>query len=102
MAAAAGRSPPPGGEAARRRSVEARAAAEAGAGGAAPMKYVLVSGGVVSGLGKGVTASSVGVVLKGLGFRCTAIKIGAGRGAPPPRAPCRPSSARSPPSLSLL
>lgn len=40
-------------------------------------KYVLVSGGVVSGLGKGVTASSVGVLLKGCGYRVTSIKIGA-------------------------
>merc|ERR1712091_496193 len=74
MAKPMGKSPPAGGEAARRRSLETRAA---GARGEEPMKYVLVSGGVVSGLGKGVTASSVGVVLKGLGFRCTAIKIGA-------------------------
>lgn len=40
------------------------------------MKYVLVTGGVVSGLGKGVTASSIGVLLKACGFRVTAIKIG--------------------------
>lgn len=40
------------------------------------MKYVLVSGGVVSGLGKGVTASSIGVLLKNCGFRVTSIKIG--------------------------
>ncbi|AQK88697.1 CTP synthase family protein [Zea mays] len=39
------------------------------------MKYVLVTGGVVSGLGKGVTASSVGVVLKSCGLRVTSIKI---------------------------
>ncbi|ONM41333.1 CTP synthase family protein [Zea mays] len=39
------------------------------------MKYVLVTGGVVSGLGKGVTASSIGVVLKACGFRITSIKI---------------------------
>jgi len=39
------------------------------------MKYVVVSGGVLSGLGKGVTASSVGVLLKSLGYRVTAIKI---------------------------
>ncbi|KAH9768118.1 CTP synthase [Citrus sinensis] len=39
------------------------------------MKYVLVTGGVVSGLGKGVTASSVGVVLKACGLRVTSIKI---------------------------
>jgi hypothetical protein len=40
------------------------------------MKYVLVTGGVVSGLGKGVTASSIGVVLKSCGLRVTTIKIG--------------------------
>jgi len=40
------------------------------------MKYVVVSGGVVSGLGKGVTASSIGLILKSCGFRVTAIKIG--------------------------
>ncbi|CAN6354273.1 unnamed protein product [Urochloa humidicola] len=39
------------------------------------MKYVLVTGGVVSGLGKGVTASSIGVLLKGCGLRVTSIKI---------------------------
>jgi hypothetical protein len=39
-------------------------------------KYVLITGGVVSGLGKGVTASSVGVVLKSCGLRVTCIKIG--------------------------
>ncbi|KAK4372443.1 hypothetical protein RND71_007827 [Anisodus tanguticus] len=33
------------------------------------MKYVSVTGGVVSGLGKGVTASSIGVVLKACGLR---------------------------------
>ncbi|KAJ1402409.1 P-loop containing nucleoside triphosphate hydrolase [Sesbania bispinosa] len=39
------------------------------------MKYVLITGGVVSGLGKGVTASSIGVVLKACGLRVTSIKI---------------------------
>lgn len=39
------------------------------------MKYVLVSGGVVSGLGKGVTASSIGVILKNCGHRVTSVKI---------------------------
>lgn len=42
----------------------------------AKMKYVLVTGGVVSGLGKGVTASSIGVLLKNCGLRVTSIKIG--------------------------
>lgn len=39
------------------------------------MKYVVVSGGVVSGLGKGVTISSVGRMLQGCGLRVTSIKI---------------------------
>jgi CTP synthase len=39
------------------------------------MKYVVVTGGVVSGLGKGVTASSIGVLLKQCGLRVTSIKI---------------------------
>ncbi|ONM33380.1 CTP synthase family protein [Zea mays] len=43
--------------------------------GRAPTKYVLITGGVVSGLGKGVTASSIGVVLKACGLRVTCIKI---------------------------
>lgn len=40
------------------------------------MKYILLTGGTVSGLGKGVTASSIGVVLKACGLRVTSIKIG--------------------------
>ncbi|KAB2068656.1 hypothetical protein ES319_A08G046500v1 [Gossypium barbadense] len=39
------------------------------------MKYVLITGGVVSGLGKGVTASSIGVGLQACGLRVTSIKI---------------------------
>jgi len=39
------------------------------------MKYVVVSGGVVSGLGKGITASSIGALLKGCGLTVTSIKI---------------------------
>ncbi|RCV16294.1 hypothetical protein SETIT_3G126300v2 [Setaria italica] len=39
------------------------------------MKYVVVTGGVLSGLGKGVTASSIGVLLKACGPRVTSIKI---------------------------
>ena len=39
------------------------------------MKYVIVTGGVVSGLGKGITASSVGMLLKAHGYTVTAIKI---------------------------
>ena len=39
------------------------------------MKYVVVTGGVVSGLGKGVTISSIGRMLKGCGLRVTSVKI---------------------------
>eukprot|EP00398_MALV-I-01_sp_L67-1_P000115 gene115-301_t len=39
------------------------------------MKYLVVSGGTVSGLGKGTAISSMGVVLQSLGLRVTAIKI---------------------------
>ncbi|PXF45093.1 CTP synthase 1 [Gracilariopsis chorda] len=39
------------------------------------LKFVLVSGGVISGIGKGLTASSLGVLLKSCGWRITAIKI---------------------------
>ncbi|EJK61007.1 hypothetical protein THAOC_18568 [Thalassiosira oceanica] len=38
-------------------------------------KIVVVTGGVLSGIGKGVTASSIGVLLRGLGYRVTALKI---------------------------
>lgn len=38
-------------------------------------KYIVVTGGVISGIGKGVTASSIGVMLKMLNLRPTAIKI---------------------------
>ena len=39
------------------------------------MKYILVTGGVISGIGKGVIASSIGAILKSVGFRVTSIKI---------------------------
>lgn len=39
------------------------------------MRYVLVSGGVISGVGKGIIASSTGLLLKALGLRVTSIKI---------------------------
>ncbi|MBQ6449714.1 CTP synthase [bacterium] len=39
------------------------------------MKYIFVSGGVLSGLGKGVTAASLGVTLKARGYRVTNIKF---------------------------
>ncbi|ROV93364.1 hypothetical protein VMCG_08441 [Cytospora schulzeri] len=39
------------------------------------MRYVLVSGGVISGVGKGIIASSTGLLLKTLGLRVTCVKI---------------------------
>lgn len=38
-------------------------------------KYIFIVGGVMSGVGKGVTTSSIGAILKGRGFSVTAIKI---------------------------
>lgn len=40
-----------------------------------PMKYILVTGGVISGIGKGVIASSLGTLLKIQGIKVTSIKI---------------------------
>ena len=39
------------------------------------MKYILVTGGVISGIGKGVISSSIGAMLKACGLRITSIKI---------------------------
>lgn len=39
------------------------------------MKYIVVTGGVISGLGKGITISSIGRCLKASGVRVTSIKI---------------------------
>ena len=39
------------------------------------MKYIFISGGVVSGLGKGITAASIGLILKNMGVAVTNVKI---------------------------
>lgn len=39
-----------------------------------PTKYIFVSGGVISGLGKGITAASVALLLKSAGFKIAPIK----------------------------
>lgn len=39
------------------------------------MKYIFVVGGVMSGVGKGATTSSIGALLQSKGFRVTAVKI---------------------------
>jgi CTP synthase len=38
------------------------------------MKFIIVSGGVLSGLGKGVTVASIGLLLKSRGIKVTAVK----------------------------
>lgn len=39
------------------------------------MKYIFVSGGVVSGLGKGITSASIGTILQAKGIEATLVKI---------------------------
>ena len=39
------------------------------------VKYVFVTGGVVSGLGKGITAASLGRLLKSRGYKVTMQKL---------------------------
>lgn len=39
------------------------------------MKYIFVTGGVVSGLGKGITAASLGRLLKSRGYKCASQKL---------------------------
>lgn len=39
-----------------------------------PTKYIFVSGGVLSGLGKGVTAASIGLLLQARGYKVTPVK----------------------------
>lgn len=38
-------------------------------------KFIVITGGVISGIGKGITTSSIGVIMKMIGARVTAIKI---------------------------
>jgi CTP synthase len=38
-------------------------------------KYIFVIGGVISGVGKGITTSSIGMILKSKGYRVNAVKI---------------------------
>ncbi|PIT92859.1 MAG: CTP synthase [Candidatus Harrisonbacteria bacterium CG10_big_fil_rev_8_21_14_0_10_42_17] len=40
-----------------------------------PVKYIFVSGGVISGLGKGITTASLGLLLKAAGYRVTLVKF---------------------------
>ena len=39
------------------------------------MKYIFISGGVISGLGKGIITSSISLLLKDLGFKVSPVKI---------------------------
>ena len=38
-------------------------------------KYLFVTGGVISGIGKGITSASIGMLLKSYGYNVTAMKI---------------------------
>ncbi|MCD4705816.1 CTP synthase, partial [bacterium] len=38
-------------------------------------KYIFVIGGVMSGVGKGITSASIGKILQGKGFKVTAVKV---------------------------
>ncbi|MBI2607629.1 MAG: CTP synthase [Candidatus Doudnabacteria bacterium] len=38
-------------------------------------KYIFVSGGVISGLGKGITAASIGTILQSKGYKISAVKV---------------------------
>ena len=38
------------------------------------MKFIIISGGVLSGLGKGITAASIGLLLKTKGYKTTIMK----------------------------
>ena len=39
------------------------------------MKYLFICGGSISGIGKGVTVSTIGAILKSSGYKITSIKI---------------------------
>ena len=38
-------------------------------------KYIVVAGGVMSGVGKGITTASIGKILQNYGYKTTAVKI---------------------------
>src|SRR5574343_344812 len=40
-----------------------------------PTKYIFVAGGVMSGIGKGISTASIGKILQSKGFKVSAIKI---------------------------
>lgn len=40
-----------------------------------PLKYIFISGGVISGIGKGTTAASIGLLLKSAGYKVAPIKF---------------------------
>jgi len=39
------------------------------------MKYIFISGGVISGIGKGITSASISLLLKSSGYKVTLIKF---------------------------
>ena len=58
-----------------------------------PVKYVFVFGGVLSGLGKGIVASSLGFLLKSRGFKVTIQKLDPYLNVDPGTAACDIASA---------
>ena len=56
-------------------SISPRISHHAGPSAQKQTKYIIVTGGVMSGIGKGITASSIGVLLKMMNLRPTAIKL---------------------------
>jgi CTP synthase len=42
---------------------------------AKPTKYIFISGGVISGIGKGITSASIGLLLKSAGYKIAPIKV---------------------------
>ncbi|MDD3803277.1 MAG: CTP synthase, partial [bacterium] len=38
-------------------------------------KFIIVTGGVMSGVGKGIATASIGLILKNYGFKVSAVKI---------------------------
>jgi len=40
-----------------------------------PTKYIFVSGGVISGIGKGTTSASIALLLKAAGYKVAPIKL---------------------------
>ena len=54
-------------------------------------KYIFVTGGVVSGIGKGITVASLGVLLKARGFKIGLLKLNPTHTVIPPVGAVKPN-----------